>query len=76
MESLLNSLNTNHITTETVLVLLLISFCAGSIGGALSALKLGGAIVGNDLALFMGGFFGPIAAVPGILIGLVILKLI
>jgi len=60
------------------------SFCAAKIrklvfssaAGALSAMKLAGKDIGNELALMMGSAFGPLAAVPSVLIGLIILKFI
>ena len=41
--------------------------------GALSGVVLAGKDLGNDLAAAMGAMFGPVAAVPGILIGLILL---
>jgi len=45
-------------------------------GGALGGIAVGGKALGNELAALMGGFYGPLAGVPGILIGLVLLALI
>lgn len=45
-------------------------------GGALMGIKLAGQNLGNDLAALMGAMFGPTAAVPGVLIGLMVLALI
>ena len=45
-------------------------------GGAAAAVKLAGKDLGTPLAAMMGVLFGPVAAVPGVLIGLIFLKLI
>jgi hypothetical protein len=48
-----------------------------SIGaGALAGISLAGKHLGNSLAAAMGAMFGPMAAVPGILIGLIVLAFI
>ncbi len=76
MDSFVHSLGTGEINLLTGAVWLLVSLIFGAAGGAVSAMKLGGKDIGNELALMMGSFFGPLAAVPGVLIGLIVLKLI
>jgi hypothetical protein len=39
-------------------------------GGMLGGILTGGRALGTSLAAMMGGFFGPLAAIPGILGGL------
>jgi len=57
-----------------------IAFVIGSVaslaGGALSGVLVGGKALGNELAAMMGGFYGPLAGIPGVIIGLIALKLI
>jgi hypothetical protein len=55
-------------------MLLLLALVVGSISGALSAMVLGGKDIGNQLCILMGSSFGPIAAVPGTLLGLIVMK--
>jgi hypothetical protein len=38
-----------------------------------SGVTLAGKDLGNELAALMGGMFGPVAATPGILLGLIVL---
>jgi ABC-type tungstate transport system substrate-binding protein len=45
-------------------------------GGALAGVRLAGKDLGNSLAAMMGAMFGPLASVPGVLIGLILLRLI
>ncbi len=46
------------------------------IGGALGGIATGGKALGNQLAAFMGAFYGPLAGFTGVAAGLVILALI
>ena len=43
-------------------------------GGAVEGVKLAGKDLGNMLAAMMGAMFGPVAVVPGVVTGLIILK--
>lgn len=45
-------------------------------GGAIAGLRLAGKDLGNELAALMGALFGPTAAVPGVLLGLIVLALL
>jgi hypothetical protein len=76
MESFGQSLASGEINFATAAVWLIVALLCGAGAGALSALKLAGKDIGNELALMMGSVFGPLAALPGILIGLIVLKLI
>ncbi len=76
MQPLVTSLGAGEISLTTGLIWLLLALVVGAISGSLSAMKLGGADIGNQLALMIGSVFGPLAAVPGILVGLIILKLL
>lgn len=76
MESFGQSLASGEINFATGAVWLVASLLCGGVAGSLSALKLAGKDIGNELALMMGSVFGPLGAVPGIIIGLIVLKLI
>lgn len=57
-------------------VALIVGVMASIIGGALGGVAVGGKALGNELAALMGGFYGPLAGVPGVLLGLIVLALI
>jgi hypothetical protein len=54
---------------ELVLLAVLVAGAAGAVAGA----QLGGKDLGYGLAAMMGSFFGPTAAVPAVVVGLVAL---
>jgi hypothetical protein len=55
----------------------LIAGTAGAlIGGAIGGVVVGGKALGNELAAMMGGFYGPLAGVPGVVVGLIVLALL
>lgn len=41
-------------------------------GGALGGVIVGGKHLGNELAAMMGGFYGPMAGIGGVLLGLAV----
>lgn len=49
---------------------------AAGIGGAIGGLATGAKALGNEIALMMGCFYGPIGGFTGVVIGLVLLFLI
>ncbi|MEM9387298.1 MAG: hypothetical protein AAGA68_19725 [Pseudomonadota bacterium] len=57
----------------TLLLAIVLAFAAGIAGGAIGGVAVGGKHIGNDLAAMMGGFYGPLAALPGIALALIIL---
>jgi hypothetical protein len=57
-------------------VALVVGAMASIIGGALGGIVVGGKALGNELAALMGGFYGPLAGVPGVFLGLIVLALI
>ncbi len=69
------SLTTGEITLTTCILGPTIALIFGAIGGAIGGIIIGGEHLGKELAAMMGGFFGPIAAVPGVLVALIILYL-
>ena len=76
MESLMQNLSSGHINVLTTIVWLLIAGCIGALAGGVSAIKLGGKDLGTEVSLMMGIPFGVIAVLPGILVGLIVLKFI
>jgi hypothetical protein len=60
----------------TVVLALIIGAAASLVAGALGGVAIGGKSLGNELAALMGGFFGPLAVIPGIVIGLIILAIV
>ncbi|MFN8553130.1 MAG: hypothetical protein U0103_16780 [Candidatus Obscuribacterales bacterium] len=76
MESFGQSLVSGEINFATGAVWVVAAALCGAGAGSLSAMKLAGKDIGNELALMMGSVFGPLGAVPGILIGLIVLKFI
>lgn len=59
-----------------VLMWVLMAFVLSMAGGALAGVRLAGKDLGNELAAMMGAMFGPTAAVPAVLVGLVVLALV
>jgi hypothetical protein len=76
METFISQLATGEITWATGAAMVALATVVGAIGGALGGLKIGGEHIGKQTAMMMGAFFGPLAALPGVLIGLIVLKLI
>ena len=57
-----------------ILLLALVAGIAGAlVGCALSGLKIGGAALGKQLAAQLGGLYGLLAGVPGVVMGLAVL---
>jgi hypothetical protein len=55
-------------------ILLLLALVVSAVSGAISAMKLGAKDIGNELCVMLGSSFGPVAAVPGVLLGIIVLK--
>jgi len=60
----------------TIVLALILGAAASLLGGALGGVAIGGKALGNELAAMMGGFYGPLAAVPGIIVGLIVLRFV
>jgi len=73
VEDTINSLIAGEITLITCAIWYCIALAIGAVGGAIGGIIVGGKHMGNELAAMMGGFFGPIAAAPGVLLALIIL---
>jgi hypothetical protein len=62
------------------MILVVVAFIVGVIasiaGGAVGGVAVGGKHIGNELAAMMGGFYGPLAGISGLIVGLVVLGLL
>ncbi len=65
-----------HLPAAAAVSALVVGVAASLVGGAAGGVLIGGKALGNELAATMGGFFGPLAGVTGIAIGLIALALI
>ena len=76
MRDIVQQLGAGQLNVMTILIWTLIAFLLAAAGGALTGLRLAGKDLGNELAALMGAMFGPTGAVPGVLLGLIILALV
>lgn len=76
MEGTLQQLATGDINPLTCALWILIAAVFGGAGGCIGANFLGGKHLGKELVFMMGVPFGALAAVPGVIFGLLLLKLI
>ena len=64
------------LTAVTIILWTLIAIIVSIAAGALAGMQLAGKDLGNSLAALMGAMYGPVAAVPGILVGLIVLAFV
>ena len=76
MHDVMQHLYSGRLTAVTILLWTFVSVVLSIAAGAVSGIALGGKDLGNSLAAAMGAMYGPVAAVPGILVGLIVLALI
>ena len=57
------------------IVALAVGVVASIVGGALGGVAIGGKALGNELAAMLGGFYGPLAGIAGIVVGLFVLAI-
>jgi hypothetical protein len=57
-------------------VFCLVALALGAAGGAIGGILIGGKHIGFGLSAMMGMFFGPVAALPGVLAALLILSMV
>ena len=76
MHDVVRQLAGGQLTAITIMVWTLFSFLVSVVAGAAAGVSLAGKDLGTTLAAAMGAMYGPLAAVPGILAGLVLLALI
>jgi hypothetical protein len=60
----------------TVVLWTFIAFLVAMVGGAIAGVRLAGKDLGTEVAALLGAMFGPSGAVPGVLVGLVILAVL
>ncbi|MHB0772873.1 hypothetical protein ACYCVF_32055 [Bradyrhizobium sp. 1.29L] len=61
---------------EMLVVSLVLGVAASIAGGSIGGLLIGRKVLGNELAALVGGFYGPLAGIPGVIVGLVALAII
>jgi hypothetical protein len=76
MQALVQQLASGNVTWLTGVVFCVAALALGALGGAFGGVLVGGRHIGYGLAAMMGTFFGPIAALPGILVALVLVLLL
>lgn len=76
MEVLMRELGEGQLTAVTIVVWTLLASLVSIGAGAVAGMALGGRDLGRSLAALMGALYGPLAAAPGILIGLIVLTLL
>ena len=76
MHDVMQHLYSGRLTSVTILLWTFASVVLSIGAGAVSGIALGGKDLGNSLAALMGAMYGPVAAVPGILFGLIVLAFI
>jgi hypothetical protein len=76
MQDVMQQLASGELTAITIAVWASLSIVLSLAAGAVAGMMLGGKDLGNSLAALMGAMYGPVAAVPGILGGLIVLAFI
>ncbi len=76
MELIEHNLASGQLDLISAIVCLVLAVVFGAGGGALGGIKLGGQFIGNKLSAIMGMSFGIIAALPGVILGLLVLRFI
>ena len=61
---------------EMLVVSFLLGVVASIARGAAGGVLVGGKVLGNELAALLGGFYGPLAGVAGVAVGLAVLIII
>ncbi len=76
MTNMVQAIFQGDITWATGCVFCLAALALGALGGAVGGVLVGGKHIGYGMAAMMGTFFGPIAALPGVLLALLSLLLL
>lgn len=76
MELFLSHSSAEQISLSTMWPYFLVAILAGLLGGSIGGVLIGAKHMGAQLAALMGAFFGPIAALPGIVIALIIIAFV
>jgi hypothetical protein len=64
------------VTAANASALIVMAAVLSMAGGALAGMRIGAKDLGASLAALMGAMFGPSGAVPGVLLGLLVLALV
>lgn len=72
----IDMLTFGEFTVVKCLLIFLVTCVMGAIGGAVGGMLVGGKDLGYELSAMMGAFFGPLAAVPGVVVGLLLLVVV
>jgi hypothetical protein len=75
MQGLMTQLGSGQLTPVTALFWLLIAMLVAMAGGAIAGIRLAGKDLGTELAAMMGAMFGPTAALPAVMVGLIVLAI-
>jgi hypothetical protein len=75
MQTITQQLVGGDINWVTAAVACAEALLAGALGGAVGGVLVGGKHIGYGMAALMGTFFGPLAALPGVMLALVVLLL-
>lgn len=73
MNEVMQQLASGQLTAVTIIVWTLVAFLIAIAGGAAAGWKLGAKDLGGGVAALIGGMYGPVAAAPGVLAGLIVL---
>ncbi len=65
-----------QITPLSAIALIIIGVAFSMAGGALAGMRIGAKDLGPSLAALMGALFGTAGALPGVLVGLIVLALL
>jgi len=76
MQGLAQQLASGQLNALTVPIWTVMALVLAAIAGAGTGVWLGGKHLGSELASLMGGLFGPVAAVPAVLVGLLVLSFV
>lgn len=76
MDLLVQQMNNGELTAITIVLWVVLAGLVGAVGGCIGASVLGGKHLGKELVIMMGAPFGALAAAPGVLLALLLLKLV
>lgn len=76
MQAIVQEMTSGNVSWASASLLCSSALVLGAAGGALGGVLVGGKHIGYGLAAMMGTFFGPIAALPGVLVALLVLILL
>ena len=76
MQAMLQAMGGGGFGIAAIVVWTLVAALLATAGGAAAGVKLAGKDLGVPLAAMMGAMYGPLAAAPAVLLGLIILRFI